>query len=860
VPLAPGHRLGPYEIVSPLGRGGMGEVYKARDGRLDRTVAIKVLPAHLSENPETQRRFEWEARAIAGLSHPAICTLHDVGHEEGIDFLVLEYLEGETLADRVERGPLPPGEVVRIGVPVAEALHQAHRSGVVHRDLKPENVFLTRAGRVKVFDFGLAKRDRTLAGEATSPGHTTPGMVVGTIGYMSPEQVRGDVVDHRSDVFSLGLVLHEMLTGTRAFRGRNGPEVMASILRDAAPPLPDVDPALARIVEHCLEKAPEDRFQSAQDVAFALGALAASSGSAGRPAAPTLRSARPLRLDRRWIWRGAATVALLALGAAGAIALWPRRPEPPAFRRLSFRRGTIGTARFAPDGRTVVYDARWEGRESEVFSVRVESPEYRPLGLKSAQLRAVSSAGELALQLRPRLWFGFHQGTLAQVPLGGGEPRELLENVQEADWTPDGAGLAVLRVTGDARWLIERPPGKAVYETDKRTAGMRLSARTGQIAFLESFEYFQRRKLEVGVVDADGRKRVLLKVPGATGLAWGPTGREVWVSADDPDGGSSVSAVDLEGRRRLLYRSAGSLRLVDVALDGRILVTLDDVQVGMSGRAAGGSRDVDLSWLDGSVATDLAPDGSRVLFNETGAGGGARGAFYLRGLDGSPAVRLGEGAAQSLSPDGSSVLIQPPGEPTTLAIVPIGAGPTRRVPLAGISDVVEGYWFFPDGKRVLFAGRAPGQPFRLFAVDVEGGAPRAVTPEGVLNFGGETPLSPDGRWVSANGGPIGKRFERIYPVEGGEPRELPGFTPGDAVIRWSADGRSVYAYRRDELPAALVRIDVGTGARETLREIVPPDPAGVATITWMKMTPDARSYVYNYTRRLSTLYLVEGLR
>ena len=286
--LSPGSRLGRYEILNPLGAGGMGEVYRARDTRLDRDVAIKILPESVARDPERLARFDREAKAVAALSHPNILALHDAGTEEGTTFAVMELLDGETLRDRLASGPLPVRRAIDTAVQVARGLAAAHAKGLVHRDLKPENVFLVADGQVKILDFGLAKAADPGDSAATTthaPAMTDPGAVLGTVGYMAPEQVRGHATDARTDLFALGAVLYEMLTGQRAFRRDTAAETMTAILREEPPDLPHPQaaqsPALDRIIRHCLEKNPAERFQSARDVAFALEALSGTSGTSG---------------------------------------------------------------------------------------------------------------------------------------------------------------------------------------------------------------------------------------------------------------------------------------------------------------------------------------------------------------------------------------------------------------------------------------------------------------------------------------------------------------------------------------------------------------------------------------------------
>src|SRR5947209_4594989 len=414
----------------------MGEVYRAHDNRLGRDVALKVLPSAFSSDADRLRRFEQEARAAGLLNHPNILAIYDVGAHDGTPFVVSELLEGETLRSRLKGGALALRKAIDYAQQIAHGLAAAHEKGIVHRDLKPENLFITRDGRVKILDFGLAKLAQpqfTSAAESATltrrvASMTTPGVIVGTVGYMSPEQVRGERVDHRSDLFSFGAILYEMLSGQRAFHENSAVETMNAILKEEPPELAQtsqqVSPAVERIVQHCLEKSVDERFQSARDIGFALEALSGLS-SASAAAAVTVT---PARWSRRWmIALGVlAIIAALALGTLVGVRVGEK--PPPSFHRLTFRRGTIWSARFAPDGQTIIYGASWEGQPSETFSTRPESAEARTLGLPDASILAISSVGEMAVLLKPR-FIGYPiMGTLARAPLGGGAPREIAEN------------------------------------------------------------------------------------------------------------------------------------------------------------------------------------------------------------------------------------------------------------------------------------------------------------------------------------------------------------------------------------------------------------------------------------------------
>ena len=467
--LQTGDRLGSYEIRGPLGAGGMGEVYRAWDARLGREVAVKVLPQSVATDPERLRRFELEAKAAGALNHPNVLAVHDVGTHEGIPYIVSELLEGDTLRGQIRAGGLTPRKAVEHAIQIARGLAAAHQRGIVHRDVKPENVFVTRDGHVKVLDFGLAKlRDEARSdpeGE-TATHDTRPGVILGTVPYLSPEQVRGLPADARSDVFALGAVLYEMLARRRAFVGETASEIETAILREEPPELPAIDgripAALDRIARRCLEKRPEDRFESARDVAFALEAVA------------TTTAASSATSDTGGRGRRRATLALLAAALLGAVAgavLFAnlRRPAPPpSYTQLTFRRGAILSARFAHDGQTVVYSAAWDGQPAQVFTTRIGSGETRSLDLEGVVL-AVSSRDEVAVKrgrfLGRRTAGRDDPGTLARVSLAGGAPRDLLENVSAADWDPEGRELAVVRrVVGAKR--LEYPIGHVVYDGD----------------------------------------------------------------------------------------------------------------------------------------------------------------------------------------------------------------------------------------------------------------------------------------------------------------------------------------------------------------------------------------------------------
>jgi dipeptidyl aminopeptidase/acylaminoacyl peptidase len=852
MPLAAGTKVGPHEVVAPLGAGGMGEVYRARDTRLSRDVAIKVLPPSFATDPDRLRRFEQEARATGQLNHPNILAVYDTGHHDGAPYVVSELLEGETLRERTQGGPLPVRKAVEIGSQIARGLAAAHEKGIVHRDLKPENVFVTSDGRVKILDFGLAKLTQADSGDAsqspTAAPATDAGAVLGTVGYMSPEQVRARPVDHRSDIFSFGTVLYEMLSGQRAFRGGSAVETMNAILKEDPPELSathrSLPPALERIIAHCLEKNPEERFQSARDIAFDLEQL---SGSA------TTLSAIARGSDRRLPGLRVVGVGLAALALAAAAFVAGRRSSThslPDFRSITFQRGVVGTARFAADGQTVVYAAEWPGTRANLYTAQPGSPESRSLQLEGAQLASVSRSGELAVLL-PR---GQGRGrTLARLPMGGGAPRDVAESVVEADWAPDAASFAVVRIEA-GRNRLEFPIGKPLYEA-VYLDNLRVAPQGDLVAFTDHPVAGDNRG-DVAVVDAAGRKRTLSSGwSDIRGLAWSPDGQEIWFTATRRGIELNLWAVTRDGRERQVYRAPGSMQIQDSLADGRVLLVVGRTRPTLVGRAPGEAQDRDLSWLDWGWAADLSADGKTFLFGEQGEGAGPEYSAYIRGTDASPPVLLGKGNALAISPDGRAVLVASLTPPAHLVLLPTGAGDPRPLPPGSVVQFQAGS-FFPDGKRIAFSGNEQGKASRLFVQDLVGGDPKAVSPEAASVFAGDVPVSPDGAFLAASSdaGPS------LVPAAGGEPRLIKGADPRDTPLRFGADGHSLYVRAPGRTPTRVFRVDLSSGTRELWKEIAPPGASSTGRVTALTIAPDVGAYAYTFIESTTTLYEVSGLR
>jgi serine/threonine protein kinase len=846
----------------------MGEVYRARDVRLGRGVAVKVLPPDCWSDPDRLRRFEQEARAAGALNHPNLVTTFDAGEHAGTPYVVFELLEGVTLRQRLGRGPLPTRKAVDYAVQITQGLAAAHEKGIVHRDLKPDNLFVTRDGRVKILDFGLAKLRPALDEHAPREGSvpvstaTGPGVVLGTVGYMSPEQVRGDPADHRSDIFSFGAVLYEMLSGKRPFVRETSPEAMTAILREDPPELSgrDMPPGLERVVRRCLEKRSEERYQSARDIGFALEALSEVSSPALTASARRARTRR-----RNALLAGAAVVVAGALGVVYDSVL-QHGTAPPSFKPLTFRRGVIHSARFASDGHTVVYGAGWEGSPSQVFSARLESPESSPLGLPEGAIMSVSPSGELAI-LTGRIYaLGMPPRTLARVPFAGGAPREVAENVLGADWSPDGRSLAVARIDmggttpGEAtrdQWArrkhqLEFPIGKVLYESASSSIWQpRVSPNGERVAFIE--ERPDGNSLEL--VDREGRKTTLVRGQRPWGIAWSAKGDEVWFTE-----AAALWAVSLAGRRRLVARLPGTVELNDISRDGRVVLTLAQWHASLMALAPDEAEERELSWFDASRPAALSGDGRTLLFTDRGGAGplqdAGNAASYMRRTDGSPAVRLGEGTAQALSADGKWVLSLVHGSPPRLVLLPTGPGEPRPIPLGEINCMRAD--ILPDGNTVLVWGSASGQGWRVFVQDLDGRNRRPLTPDGFHLFWYGTTSSPDGKQV-AIAGPGQKLM--LIPIEGGEARPVPGAESREAPVGWSADRRFLYVFGFPlEMPGKIHRIDLASGRRELWKEIRPRDPSAFGGFGNIVFTPDLKSYAYTLNRYPGTLYLVEGLK
>jgi Tol biopolymer transport system component len=853
-----GRKLGNYEVTAKLGEGGMGEVWRARDERLNRSVAVKMLPAGLAADPGLRARFEQEARALAALNHPNIVAIYDVGQDDGRAYMVSELVEGESLRSLLERGPLPVRKAIDFATQMAEGIAAAHALGIVHRDLKPENVMVACNGQVKLLDFGLARQNAPVSGDRTATiALSQPGTVMGTAGYMSPEQVRAEPVDPRSDIFSFGCVLYEMIAGRRAFQSTSAVETMHAILNSDPPEFEgdaaNLPPALSVIVRRCLEKRPEQRFQSAADLAFALKSISligtSANPSAIRPAAP-----RPVA-RRRMLWPAAILSAITLLITGYAVRALTFRLASPEYRRVTFRKGDVTSARFTPDARSVVYTARWEGRPARVFLAVPGSPESRDLGLPDGcRILAVSSKEELA--------FASPAGALERMSIAGGQMRPLLDGVLDADWSPDGNSLAVLRsVNGVVR--LEYPIGTTLVDRIPwPLESIRVSPDGQSVAFLS---FVQGRRVGLHIVNRSGSKQFLGPISGQTStnepssLAWSSDGTEIWFRSMDSSDPQTVYAVNLKGVRRTVANLPGRVRFFDLAKDGRVLLSTGSTQFGILGAAPGETAERDLSCLDQSILMGISDDGSTIVASIVGDSAGPKGSIYIRKTDGSPAVRVGDGSAFRLSPDGkwvSNYMLENDGS-RSFGVMPTGAGENAAIKPPGMDATVV-YGWVPELQRYLVAGPLKGKRWQCFSWDQTKNDLQAVCPEGVsdtyLIF-----LSPDKSRVLTVGPPAAWF---AYSTAGAPAIEVRGIERDEQPVGWRADSKSIFV-RKDSPSGPVIpvwSVDIGTGKRTLWKEVRPSRPIDSPGDLHLQITPDGRAYAYNYSIFLSHLYVGSGLR
>lgn len=853
MPLPPGSRLGPYEVVAPLGSGGMGEVHLAKDTRLGRDVAIKVLPVDVATDADRLARFEREAKAVSALNHPNIVTLYEVGASDAGPYLVLERVDGQSLRQLIQAGPLAMKKLVDLGAQIAAGLAKAHSAGIVHRDLKPENVMVTADGFAKILDFGLARLvwpDEGLgdaADTATFVKETASGVILGTLGYLSPEQAAGKPADYRADQFAFGALLYEMATGERPFRRASVPESLTATMREEPEPIrskrPDVPPPLAWLIERCLAKAPDDRYASTKDLARDLADIRDRFSEISRmpDVKPTERRSNT---GRSRLMRWSLALGVVSALIAGTFVVARRTMTIPvaSYQALTFERGTITGARFSPDGRRVYYSATRGGGQSHIYVTDLDRTESRLLeGLPAGFLLGVSSKNELAILETGARDCCTTTGVLMRVPAIGGTPHPLIDGVRFADWASDGERFALDRQDG-----CRSVDGRIIAP---RCGFIRVSPVNDDIAF--------KTASGLEIRNAAGTQLATTTIAYVFGLAWSRDGREVWFTGSESASGTdrAIYVLSLDGKRRLVARAPGAMTIYDVTPDGNALVATGANIYGINAGTNGqDERALDLNGR--TQIAGLSDDGRSLLLNEDREVG--RGA-WLRSTDGEHRIQLSEDLARGLSPDGKFALIQKRDKEkekdssTRLVLQPTGAGQPRDVivptGLRALPGDVPAAWSH-DPERLFLPFSRDGRTRAIYRQEADGSW-RRTTPEGT---GGPFVVSPDGETVAANdeAGVL-----TLYYVDGRPPRRVEG--EHGLPVHWSADGRLLLAVR-ESFSVRLHHRDLATGRAEPWRTFAPSDPTGITATTQVLTDRDERSYVYLYSRGLNDLFLARNLR
>jgi serine/threonine protein kinase len=887
-----GHQIQNYQIVRRLGSGGMGEVYLAEDIRLKRKIALKVLPPHFTVNPDRVRRFEREARAASALNHPNIVTVHEIGKSESTHFIAAEFVDGKTLRQLINEKPFKLRESINVALQVAGALSAAHSAGIVHRDIKPENIMIRTDGLVKILDFGLAKLTDTptTSAELETPTllQSNPGLVMGTVQYMSPEQARGKNVDARTDIWSFGIVLYELLAGQVPFSGETPSHVMVALMEDELPPLTDsanVPAELDRVVTRALRKKQRERYQAASEIARDLrklkeelqladlkgilekvphGSLLSKGSANAQTTTPgRVGSTDPqARQKGRWLptktslkWAMPVTIALILLVSIAVVLSLNRRSTPSslklpqAARQVTNRDGFISASRFAADGKSVIYSAGFDGKPVELFATNVDGSDLRSFGIKSAALKSVSRSGKIAVLFDFELnWSDGYNGTLAILPADGGKPEIIGDGIDDAAFAPDGNTFAIIR-SGMGEQQLEYPAGQVLYKSDGWMSYPRFSPKGDKIAFFE--HPLGDFSGSIVVFDLTSQKKIDISTDWKSlkGLAWNPKNDEIWFGGGRVSKRLRINAVSLSGQLRLnLYEVPGiGARIDDISDDGKMLINQGSnhsrIMV-VEDKSTTRAVESQFAW---TTTADLSADGKTLLCFEGGyeeSEPAELNQVYLQKLDNSePIKRLGPGRALALSPDGKSALAVRT-DPQPRLVVLSTTGETKILPNRGMKEYHYAA-FFPDGRQILFTGVEAHQDaaIRSYVQDINTGDVRPLTEELTVALR----VSPDGKSV------ITLQPDRTYyiqPLDGSQPTPIPGLESEDEPIQWSDDGRSVYVIGAGDFATKIYQVSLTTGDRREWKEIDPPNKVGLVGLETNRggilITPDGKVSVYTY--------------
>ncbi|HEY6244524.1 MAG TPA: protein kinase [Pyrinomonadaceae bacterium] len=877
-----GETIGPYEVLSELGSGGMGTVYLAHDARLGRKIALKLLPPQFTNDKDRLRRFQQEARAASALNHPNILTVYEIEQKADIHYIATEHVDGVTLRQLLSNEQLQLDRILSIATQIASALQAAHAAGIVHRDIKPENVMIRSDGYIKVLDFGLAKLTENEFAPMTS--ETNPGVVMGTPRYMSPEQARGLDVDLRTDIFSLGTVIYEMVTGKVPFEGETTSDIIAAIIKDEPEPMslsvPELPSEFEEVVNKALAKDLRLRYSTIADFSSALqrfkdeihlnafvrtnsdGSLLRSNASTTPRTTPgfsstdphTEQKTQPVTQDSRKKWTAVIALGLLVVVGLIVIRTFNHLKIPATAQHtqtsppLTNRDGFISASRFAPDGKGIVYSAGFEGKPVELFYTDVAGAETRSAGIKSAALKSVSRSGKIAVLFDFELnWSDGYNGTLAVLPKEGGTPEVVGEGIDDAAFAPDGNTLAIVRsVFGEQQ--LEYPAGNVLYKSTGWMTYPRFSPKGDKIAFFE--HPLGDLSGSIAVFDLASQKKTYLTTDWKflKGLAWNPKNYEVWFGGSKVGKRLSINAVSLSGQLRMnLYEVPGiGARIDDISDDGKMLInqgTNHSTMVVLDGKSAN-DLDSPYAW---TTSADLSADGKTVLYYEWGyeaSDPSDVNKVFLRKINSSERIGLGPGKALALSPDGNWALVLQTSPQPQLVMLSTSLGEPKPLPNRGIKEFHYAS-FFPDGRQILFTGveARKDAAIRSFVQDVDTGEVHPLTEEWTTALR----VSPDGKSV------ITLQPDRTYyiqPLSGGEASPIPGLESGDEPIQWSNDSRAVYVIGPGEFTNKIFRVDLTNGNRREWKNIDPANKIGLVGLELnpggILITPDGKVCVYTY--------------